>query len=111
MNKILRSLLILTFFISVFLVRNPFLSNSVIYSDNTNFLPLTITVQDNIPDNYSVSLVLDHKNLVDQGKSLLGGDDVRIYYDPDGGFVGNEKQIDRALDNSSSWNNNSTKIW
>ncbi|MBI3385345.1 hypothetical protein HY030_04090 [Candidatus Gottesmanbacteria bacterium] len=111
MDKFIRSLLILMFFIIAFLVKNPFLPNRVIYSSATNFFTLIITAQDAIPDNYSVSLIFDHKKLVDQGKSLPGGDDIRIYYDQTGSYAGNELQLDRSLDISSNWNDNATKIW
>jgi hypothetical protein len=60
-----------------------------------------------IPSGYSISFTFDHASLVSSSKSLPSGSDVRIFY-----FDGNKlKEIDRALDEESSWNSPSTKIW
>jgi len=69
---------------------------------------LTITAStDALSSGYSVNFTFDHAALVTAGKSLSSGDDIRIVY-WDGAT---NTEIDRIIDNSSSWNNASTKIW
>jgi len=62
-----------------------------------------------IPSGYSLSFTFDHASLVSSSKSLPSGSDIRIfYYDP---IENKLKEIDRVLDEESSWNSPSTKIW
>ncbi|MEM3630752.1 MAG: hypothetical protein QXY18_05000, partial [Nitrososphaerota archaeon] len=62
-----------------------------------------------IPSGYSVSLTFDHASLVSSSKSLPTGSDIRIFYfDP---IENRLKEIDRVLDEDSSWNSPLTKIW
>lgn len=60
-----------------------------------------------VPTGYTVSSTFNHANLVTNSKSLSSGNDIRIVYW--NGSVWTE--LDRALDESSSWNNASTKVW
>ncbi|MEM2495204.1 MAG: hypothetical protein QXQ27_07755, partial [Nitrososphaerota archaeon] len=62
-----------------------------------------------IPSGYSVSLTFDHASLVSSSKSLPTGSDVRIFYfDP---IENRLREIDRVLDEDSSWNSPLTRIW
>src|SRR5712691_2263300 len=56
---------------------------------------------------YSVSVTFNHASLVTAGKSLASGNDVRVVYWNGSAWV----EIDRLLDEASSWNNASTKVW
>lgn len=60
-----------------------------------------------IPSDYSIVVPLDHWSLTGQSKSLLTGNDVRIFRD-DGGML---TELDRVLDPVSSWNGTSTRLW
>jgi len=61
----------------------------------------------NVPNAYTVSITIDHASLVTAKQSLSSGDDVRVAY-----YSGSTwTELDRSLDESSSWNNASTKIW
>ncbi|MFW9820897.1 MAG: DUF2341 domain-containing protein, partial [Candidatus Thorarchaeota archaeon] len=60
-----------------------------------------------VPSNYSISLTFDHASFVNLGKSLANGDDIRIVYNTGSDW----NDLDRVLDSSSSWNNDSTTIW
>ena len=41
---------------------------------------ITISATDAVPDGYTVSVTFDHWALVDAGKSLDNGDDIRVVY-------------------------------
>src|SRR5437016_6372954 len=56
---------------------------------------------------YSVSVTFNHASLVTAGKSLASGNDVRVVYWNGSAWV----ELDRLLDEASSWNNASTKVW
>ncbi len=60
-----------------------------------------------VPAGYSVSIELDHAALVQEGKSLPGGGDVRIVHIAGGGA----QEIDRVLDPGSAWDRGSTVLW
>lgn len=60
-----------------------------------------------VPTGYSVSLAFDHAGLVNAGKSLASGNDVRVLYWNGTNWV----ELDRVLDSASSWNTASTRIW
>ncbi|MFQ5923287.1 MAG: DUF2341 domain-containing protein, partial [Anaerolineales bacterium] len=60
-----------------------------------------------IPSGYSTLLTFDHAALVAAGKALNTGDDLRVLFWNGGSFV----ELDRALDDGSSWDNASTSIW
>ncbi len=51
--------------------------------------------------------LFDHKHLVSEGKSLSEGEDIRIIYCNGDSHV----ELYRILDDDSSWNATSTKIW
>ncbi len=68
---------------------------------------ITVTAPAAVPAGYAVRLTFSHSALVTAGKSLAGGDDVRIRY-----WNGVEMvELDRVLDPLSSWNNASTTLW
>src|SRR5262249_53702941 len=52
-------------------------------------------------------LTFNHASLVGAGKSLAGGDDVRVRYWSGSAMV----ELDRVLDPASSWNAAATTIW
>jgi hypothetical protein len=60
-----------------------------------------------VPTGYSVPLAFDHAVLVDAGRSLAGGNDVRVLYWNGASWT----ELDRVLDRASSWNTASTTIW
>ncbi|NIQ81051.1 MAG: DUF2341 domain-containing protein, partial [Anaerolineales bacterium] len=63
-----------------------------------------------VPSGYSVSVTFDHAalvNAVPSSKSLASGDDIRIVRWDGSTWT----ELDRTLDESSSWNDASTKIW
>ena len=60
-----------------------------------------------VPSGYSVPVTFDHASLVAGGKSLASGDDVRVYYLSGSTWT----QLDRVLDEGSSWNSATTTIW
>jgi hypothetical protein len=62
-----------------------------------------------VTSGYSVQLNLNHAQLVQQGKSLTSGDDLRLLYWNQGNC--NWSELDRVLDDDSGWNNASTRIW
>lgn len=70
-----------------------------------------ITINNNVASQlasgYSVSLAFNHQDLVNNGKSLANGNDIRIVYDDGQTAV----EIDRILDSDSDWNLTDTKIW
>lgn len=61
----------------------------------------------NITSGYSASITFNHSNMVDDSRSTANGDDLRVLYWNDSNWI----ELDRILDESSSWNNASTKIW
>jgi hypothetical protein len=56
---------------------------------------------------YPVSVTFDHSALVAAGKSLPGGEDLRLVY-RNGGYW---REIDRALDPDSAWDSTTTTLW
>ena len=69
---------------------------------------ITITAgTEQIPSGYSVSVTLDHADMVSEGSARADGDDVRVAY-----WNGTTwAELDRAVDPLSSWNDASTQIW
>jgi hypothetical protein len=59
-----------------------------------------------VPSGYTVSIIVDHASLVTALQSQADGDDIRIAYWNGSSWT----ELDRTLDESSSWNNASTKI-
>ncbi|MBI3980820.1 hypothetical protein HY345_02370 [Candidatus Microgenomates bacterium] len=90
-----------------------FLANSQSYvlAQPAKFLPISIQTNDSLPNGYSLAFSVDHKSLIDSNLSELTGDDIRIFYDSSGLFIGDEKEVDAVLDESSKWNKTDTKIW
>lgn len=62
-----------------------------------------------VSSGYSVMTTGNHASLVSAGKSQADGDDVRVLYWNVGACAWTE--LDRALDEDSSWNSTTTKIW
>jgi hypothetical protein len=60
-----------------------------------------------VPTDYSVNLQIDHAALVAATLSLASGDDVRVVYWTGSGWL----ELDRRLDDQSSWNSATTRIW
>ena len=60
-----------------------------------------------VPSGYSVSVTFDHASLVSSGKSQASGDDIRIAFWNGSGWT----ELDRVLDEGSSWDNGSTQVW
>ncbi len=61
-----------------------------------------------LPATYEIKFVFDHQQLVNEGKSLANGDDIRVVYFDGVTF----SQIERYLDPLvSGWNQNDTTIW
>ncbi len=109
--KYLKILLIILLFVTICTINSFGRYNVLANSTFQYFQPLIISVNDIIPDNYSVSFSFDHKALVSSGKSLVSGDDIRIFYDQSGSFSGEQIELDRVLDERSSWNLTNTKVW
>ena len=61
----------------------------------------------NVPTDYSVRIDFDHAALVAAGKSLTSGDDIRIAHWNGSTWT----ELDRVLDEGSSWDNASTQVW
>ena len=73
-------------------------------------IPLTVTTGGSAVDaSYSVAVSFDHASLVSAipAKSVISGDDVRVFHWIGGGW----DELDRALDPLSAWNDTNTKIW
>jgi hypothetical protein len=68
---------------------------------------ITVTAGSAVSSGHSVSLTFNHASLVSAGKSLVSGNDVRVLYWTGASWV----ELDRLLDEQSSWNNSATKIW
>ena len=62
-----------------------------------------------VTSGYSVQLNLNHAQLVQQGKSLASGDDLRLLYWNQGSC--NWLELDRVLQDGSSWNSVATQVW
>jgi len=62
-----------------------------------------------VTSGYSVQLNLNHAQLVQQGKSLASGDDLRLLYWNQGNC--NWSELDRVLGDGSSWNSTTTRFW
>ncbi|MEM7322366.1 MAG: DUF2341 domain-containing protein [Actinomycetota bacterium] len=59
------------------------------------------------PDDYTVSVVVDHLDLVNSGLSLSGGGDLRILRWDGSAWV----ELNRVLDDNSSWGSATTTLW
>lgn len=94
-------------------------SHEQIWLDNIRFLgslpsswlsrrPIIVTTgAAGTPNEYSLSLQLDHAAMVGAGKSLASGNDVRVVY-----WTGTQYyELDRILDPGSAWNTATTRIW
>jgi|GEM_PF-1523589 len=68
---------------------------------------ITVTAVQTTPAGYAIPLVFDHAALVAAGKSLPGGEDVRIKYWSGTAMV----ELDRVLDPLSAWNTSAVKLW
>ncbi|TET82240.1 MAG: DUF2341 domain-containing protein, partial [Anaerolineales bacterium] len=69
--------------------------------------PLTVTAGSTaVPSGYSLTVTVDHAALVAAGTSQADGDDLRVLY-----WNGSWVELDRALDDGSSWGSASTSIW
>ncbi|HET9001061.1 MAG TPA: hypothetical protein VFP86_15585 [bacterium] len=68
---------------------------------------ITIQAQTALPAGYAVAVTLNHAALVAAGKSLAGGDDIRVRYWNGSAMV----ELDRVLDPISAWNAAATTIW
>jgi flagellin-like protein len=66
-----------------------------------------VTGASSVPSDSSVSLTFNHAALASAGKSISGGNDLRVVHWDGAGWT----ELDRALDHLSSWNNVSTTIW
>jgi hypothetical protein len=60
-----------------------------------------------VPAGYSASVAVDHAGLVAAGKSLVGGDDLRVLYWTGTRWV----ELDRFKDVPTAWNSAATRIW
>ncbi len=60
-----------------------------------------------IPTQYSARVQIDHAAMVFAGQSLATGNDVRVAYWNGSAWV----ELDRLLDDQSSWNNAATEFW
>lgn len=69
---------------------------------------VTVTAgSSNAPSGYSVKVQFDHQDLVNNSKSLSSGDDIRVVYWDGGSWI----ELDRLLDDQSTWNSTTTEIW
>ncbi len=66
-----------------------------------------ITIGETAPEGYSVSITIDHFQLVDDEKSEDDGTDVRVFF----GEGAEQVEIDRVLDPASSWGAATTTLW
>jgi len=70
-------------------------------------ITITNNVGTTLISGYSVNFSFDHAALAAAGKSLSSGNDVRIVY-----WNGlSNTEIDRVIDDNSSWNNAATTVW
>lgn len=68
---------------------------------------ILVRAQNAVAAGYAVALTFNHAALVAAGKSLAGGDDVRVRYWNGSALI----QLDRVLDPTSAWNTATTTIW
>lgn len=68
---------------------------------------IIVTAPNAVAPSYAVMLTFDHAALVSAGKSLTGGNDVRIRYWNGSTMI----ELDRMLDPRSGWNRTDTRIW
>ncbi|MDQ1651830.1 MAG: hypothetical protein QOI35_1030, partial [Cryptosporangiaceae bacterium] len=68
---------------------------------------LSVTTTTAAPTGYTLSVTFDHASLVAAGDSLASGDDVRIARWTGSAWT----ELDRVVDDASSWNANTTKVW
>jgi len=68
---------------------------------------IAVTATTPVPASYSLSLQLDHGALVNAGKSLATGDDLRVWRDDGGSWT----ELPRVLDPAAVWNDVATTIW
>ncbi len=66
-----------------------------------------ITIGETAPEGYSLSITIDHAQLVTDEKSAEDGADLRFFF----GAGTEETEIDRVLDPASSWNSATTTVW
>jgi hypothetical protein len=59
------------------------------------------------PPEYSIRIQVDHSSLVLNKKSILSGDDVRVYRKEGDEF----EELHRTLDPASDWNTGATTLW
>ncbi|HKV44386.1 MAG TPA: hypothetical protein VJT32_06885 [bacterium] len=69
--------------------------------------PITVHASTAVPSGYAVALTFNHAALVLAGKSLAGGNDVRVRYWNGSAMV----ELDRVVDPTSGWNSPTTTIW
>lgn len=70
---------------------------------------ISVQARDAVPAGYSVGLQFDHAALVAAGRSLAGGEDVRVRYWTGTRLV----ELDRVVDPDPlhGWNRNDTRVW
>jgi len=68
---------------------------------------IIVTAPSAVASGYAVMLTFDHAALVGAGKSLAGGNDVRIRYWNGSTMI----ELDRMVDPTSGWNRTNTKLW
>jgi type II secretory pathway pseudopilin PulG len=68
---------------------------------------ISVRAQTAVAAGYAAALTFNHAALVTAGKSLAGGDDVRVRYWNGSAMV----ELDRVLDPTSAWNTAATTIW
>jgi hypothetical protein len=68
---------------------------------------LTVSASTAAPTAYTTSATFDHAAMVTAGLSLASGNDVRVVRWTGAAWV----ELDRVLDDVSSWNSATTKIW
>jgi hypothetical protein len=68
---------------------------------------LTVTTQDAVDADYSVSITIPHAGWVNAGASRSDGNDVRVVQWSGSAWT----ELDRVVDPKSSWNSAATKLW
>jgi hypothetical protein len=69
--------------------------------------PLAVTATTAAPTGYTTSVTIDHAAMVTASMALASGDDIRIAR-----WTGSAwSELDRVLDDGSSWNSSATKLW
>jgi hypothetical protein len=77
---------------------------------NTSYahrIRISVTTTTSLVTGYSVSVNVNHAALVTAGKALASGNDLRLVYWNGSAWA----ELDRVLDNASSWNNAATTLW